>query len=231
MLHPINTRTIFRWIYAGGIWLKCRNSLNSNGRGKRSPALNCSLLKYIAWSSLFSVDTASPSVSSTDTPLGTQNRSRNSFTLNLSTYLLPWAAPHGPVEVTSWFVDIFSFVKTTWKRNQQSKHPQQNPKNQKTPTFTHTVASNLPKQVRTRPTKTNASKGKDKSKCTYQAEIWRCEVEIRSNVTGNKGKNHRQKNSRASLRKTKESTEGRRSITLRKKRSRKNATEDTVCYL
>ena len=168
MLHPINTRTIFGWIYAGGIWVKCRNSLNSDGRGNRSPALNCSLLKNIAWSLLFSVDTASPSVNSTETPLGIQNRSWNSFTLNLSTDFLAWAAPHGLGEVTSWFADIFSFRKAARKRYQQSKTPSKNPRNQKIPTFTHTVASNLPKQIRNKTNKAKRSKGKDKNKCTYQ---------------------------------------------------------------
>ena len=43
-------------------------------------------------------------------------------------------------------------------------------------------------------------------------------------------KNRSQKNSRASLRKRRYA-EGRRRNTLRKKRSRKNATEGTVCYL
>ena len=42
--------------------MKCRNSLNSDGRGNRSPALNCSFAKLIALPSVFSVDTLHPKI-------------------------------------------------------------------------------------------------------------------------------------------------------------------------
>ena len=47
-LYPINTRTTFWWTKAKGIFVKWRNCLKREGRGRRSPATNCSLVKYIA---------------------------------------------------------------------------------------------------------------------------------------------------------------------------------------
>ena len=46
-LHPINTRTKFRWRKAGGIYVKWNNCLKREGIGKQRPVANCSLEKYI----------------------------------------------------------------------------------------------------------------------------------------------------------------------------------------
>lgn len=117
-------------------------------------------------------------------------------------------------------LQTFSSLRLKWKLHKRGTNSQKtlnkNPRNQITPAFTCTVANKLPKQTRNKPTKAKRKNKQKTSECTYQAEIWRSGVEICSNVTDSKCKNHRQKNSRASLRKTKQNTEGRRNSTLRK---------------
>lgn len=47
-LHPISTWMTFGWRKAEGILVKWKNCLKREGKGKRNPALNYSLLKYVA---------------------------------------------------------------------------------------------------------------------------------------------------------------------------------------
>ena len=62
-------------------------------------------------------------------------------------------------------------------RNATVKHS--NPENQQTPTFKHTVASDLPKASQKSSQETNKrNKGKTKAKCTYQIEMPRRKVDV-----------------------------------------------------
>ena len=70
------------------------------------------------------------------------------------------------------------------------KHPQKTLETKKYQTFTHS-RKQLAQANQNQTNKDKRNKGKSKSKCTYQAEIWRREVEIHSNVADNKRKNHR----------------------------------------
>ena len=70
MLHPVRIRMTFRWIRAGGALEKCRNCFTKDEIGNRSPAVSCSLVKYIILSSSSIVDSVGPSSNSKSILLG-----------------------------------------------------------------------------------------------------------------------------------------------------------------
>lgn len=78
MLHPISILTTFEWKKAGRIFVKCRNYLTKERRGKQSPTLNCSLLKTVALKGSFSIDTGLPPIKWIAIPYGMWKHSLNS---------------------------------------------------------------------------------------------------------------------------------------------------------
>ena len=61
--HPISIQTMFGWWKVERICVKWRNCLKREGRGRRSPTKNCSLVKYIMLFGRSIEDRASPHVS------------------------------------------------------------------------------------------------------------------------------------------------------------------------
>ena len=77
-LHPISTWTRFEWRKVGEIWVKWRNCLKIDKRGRWSPIENCSLLKYIALWGCFLEDRASSFTRWIEILSGIWKRARNS---------------------------------------------------------------------------------------------------------------------------------------------------------
>ena len=76
-LHPINIWTTLGWRKVGGICVKGMNYLKREGIGRRSPVVNCYLVKYIMLLGRPVEDRASPSVSWIGTLFGIQKWAQN----------------------------------------------------------------------------------------------------------------------------------------------------------
>ena len=88
--------------------------MKSEGSGRRSPALNCSLEKQMELSPDLAVDMASPSSSRMDTPFGMPKQSWNSFSFRSLVRLArppEPPCPAAPVVSFPFFEDIVDYTK------------------------------------------------------------------------------------------------------------------------
>ena len=98
-LHLISILTTFGWRKVVETFVKWRNFLNREGRGKRNLAFNCSLLKTMSLEGSYSVDTRSPPNKWIEIPSGTWKPSLNSRALS---YLMDFCTSTRPTSSLSW---------------------------------------------------------------------------------------------------------------------------------
>ena len=114
--------------------------MNNAGRGNRSPALNCSFVKSITFSSPFSVGIAASSFTKfIYTSFGMQNRSRNSFTSNLSIAFSPASLTRADEIV---FFGAISYHKAKPKSTYKSNTTVQTKQSENTQTLTQNSREN-----------------------------------------------------------------------------------------
>ena len=103
--------------------------MNKAGRGNRSPALNCSFVKRIAFFPPFSVGIAASSFTrSINTSWGMRNRSRNSFAFSLSIVFSPASLTRTDETV---FFGAISYHKAKAKSARKKRCKRFKPSNQK----------------------------------------------------------------------------------------------------